>query len=335
MEHQDHTATARVSVGIDVSKETLDACLMQPGKSPVYGKFNNDQKGHIQLLKWARRIAGGAALHFCMEATGAYSDACATYLAQTGQTVSVVNPYKIHHWAISKGQGNKTDKADARAIAEYCLKEVPALWRMAAPEVRELLALVRHLDNLKQHAIQQKNRLSEPGLPEPVNKSLKTLLAQIENEIANVEELIKKHINNHPRLKRDRDLLVSIPGISDATAAKLLAELPDVEQFASAKVAAKYCGLSPSQYQSGTSVWKRTRLYVAGKRRLKAALYMPAMSAIQCNAPVQRLYKRLIDNGHKGASALAAAMRKLLMIAFGVLKTQVPFQANFAETSHT
>lgn len=333
MEHPDYTTAADAWIGIDVSKDILDVCLLQSNDKTTSGEFTNDRKGHGQLLKWAKRFSKGSkSIHFCMEATGAYHNACAMYLAEDDQKVSVVNPYKIHHWMIATGEGNKTDMVDGRAISAYCRAVKPPLWRAASPEMRELTALVRHLDNLKEHSTQQKNRLQQPGLPSTVIKSLQKLLTQIETEIDAVEKLIKEHINNNPNLKRDRDLLVSIPGVAETTAAKILAELPDVEQFASAKAAAKYAGLSPSEYESGTSVRKRTRLYRAGKRKLKKALYMPAMSAIRFNEPIQRLYDRLIDKGHKGASALAAAMRKLIMIAYGVLKSQTPFRPDFAAT---
>jgi transposase len=321
----------RVSLGIDVSKATLDCHFLPESGHPAFGQFPNDQTGHVKLLKWAKRLAGGGTIHFCMEATGSYGDAIALFLAEADQIISVINPYRIHHWAISRGLGNKTDKVDAKAIARYCLNEKPAVWRMAAPEVRELTALVRHLDNVKQHATQQKNRLAEPNLPPLVIKSLKTLLKQIEAQIASMDKIIEKHINNHPTLKGDRDLLVTIPGIAATTAAKLLAELPDVNQFACAQSAAKYAGLSPSQYESGSSIHKKTKLFKAGKRRLKATLYMPAMTAIRYNQPVKQIYQRLIGKGHKGASALAAAMRKLLMIAVGVLRSQTPFQADYAK----
>ena len=326
----DHINTSgKVAAGADISKDTYDAHLLSAAGEVAYGQFDNDLKGHIKYLKWAQRFAKGRPIHFCMEATGAYSDGLAMYLADQGQLVSVVNPHRIHHWAIANGQGNKTDKADARAIAQYCLQIVPSIWRMAKPEVRELTALIRHLDSLKQHATQQKNRLSGPGLPAVVIKSLKKLLKQLEDEIKAIEKQIDKHVDGHPDLKRDRNLLLSIPGIGNTTAVLLLAELPDVDQFVDAKLAAKFAGLCPSQYQSGTSVHKRTQRYKRGKRRLRSALYMPAMSAIQWNEPVKAIYLRLLEKGHKGASALVAAMRKLLMIAVGVLKSGQPFKADY------
>ena len=337
MEHLDNSKALPVGadalgawVGIDVSKETLDICLLPQAGNPATGKFDNNRQGHVQLLKWAKRNAKGTALHFCMEATGGYGNAVAMYLADAAQMVSVVNPSYIHFWTLSRGHGNKTDQADAKAIAEYCRIEKPSMWRAAAPEVRELTALVRHLDNLQNHATQLKNRLSEPDVSPTVRKSLDKLLKQVNEEISVVQKLISKHIKNNPDLKRDRDLLVTIPGIGDTTAAIILAELPDISQFDTATAVAKYAGLTPSQCESGTSVRKRTRLFRAGSRRLKKALYMPAMSAIQCNALVKQIFERLKAKGHQGMSALAAAMRKLLMIAVGVLRTQQPFKVDHA-----
>ena len=328
--YRDLAVTYRAWAGIDVSQATLDVCLLLETGKPALGKFSNDKQGHSQLLKWALRLSKGAAMHFCMEATGSYGNAFAYCLADEKQMVSVVNPSFIHYWMLSRGYGNKTDKADAKAIAEYCRTEKPALWRAVAPDVRELTALVRHQDNLKEHATQLKNRLGGPDVTASVSESLNKLLKQIDAEIAAVQKLIDKHINDNPTLKRDRDLLVTIPGIAATTAAKILSELPDVSQFVSASTAAKYAGLSPRQYESGTSVRRKTKLFKAGNRRLKAALYMPALTAIRHNEPVQLLYQRLRLKGHVGKSALAAAMRKLLMIAVGVLKTQQPFRADYA-----
>jgi len=316
--------------GIDVSKATLDVCLLLEVGKPAFGKFSNDKQGHSQLFKWAVRLSKGSRVHFCMEATGSYGNAFALYLADVKQMVSVVNPSFIHYWTLSRSQGNKTDKADARAIAEYCRIEKPSLWHAAAPEVRELTALVRHYDNLKEHATQLTNRLGGPDVTSLVKESLTKLLKQVNDEISIVQKLIDEHINNSPTLKRDRDLLITIPGIAATTAAKILAELPEVTQFNSAASAAKYAGMTPSQFESGTSVRKKTRMFKAGNRRLKTALYMPAMTAIRYNEPVKQIFQRLKGKGHTGISALGAAMRKLLMIAVGVLRTQQPFRADYA-----
>jgi len=106
-------ATATAAVGIDVSKDTLDACLIRSGGKTKEAAFANDPKGHTALCAWADRHAKGAALHFCMEATGPYSEALATHLADAGRRVSVVNPTRIKYAGLAWGRGNKTDRADA------------------------------------------------------------------------------------------------------------------------------------------------------------------------------------------------------------------------------
>jgi transposase len=316
-------------VGIDVSKDTLDAALSLPNSRAVAGTFPDDSKGFAKLLKWARRLAPGTALHWCLEATGSYSTPVAEFLVEAGQRVSVVNPYRVRHAALAQGARNKTDKADAQLLADYCRKEQPPLWRMAAPEVRELTALVRHLDNLKQLEVQQTNRLAEASVSALVAQSLQTLITQTQAQIATVGAAIKTHIAGHPGLKADAALLESIPGVGSTLAAHLLAELPDVTQFSSAQAAAAYAGLNPQEFRSGTSVHKRTRLSKRGNAHLRAALYMPAMSALRFNPSVMALAERLRTAGKAKMVILGAAMRKLLMLAFGVLKSRIPYQENY------
>ena len=119
MSHTQHPAPA-AWVGIDVSKDTLDACLLPADGTPRSHSFPNDPSGQAALLAWADGCCpGGAILGFCLESTGAYGVALATTLAEAGRHVSVVNPARIKYAGLRRGQGNQTDKADARLIAEY------------------------------------------------------------------------------------------------------------------------------------------------------------------------------------------------------------------------
>src|SRR5207302_9783852 len=108
--------------------------------------------------------AAGAAVHFCLEATGPYSEAIATHLAAAGRLVSVVNPTRIKYAGLARGRGNKTDRADARLIAEYAAREHPPAWSPPSPEVRELQGLVRRIDDLTALAAREKGRLASPAL---------------------------------------------------------------------------------------------------------------------------------------------------------------------------
>ena len=239
--------------------------------------------------------------------------------------MSIVNPARIKYAGLAQGMGNKTDKADARLIAGYCRKESPALWRAAAPEVRELVALVRRLHSVQALVVQEQNRLAAPSLPGAVRTSLKKSIRFLEAEVKCLQKQIKEHSNKHSGLKADKELLLSIPGIGETTAHELLGEMPDVTQFASSQAMAAYAGLCPREHSSGTSVRKRSRLSKTGNSHLRKALYFPAVSAMRCNSLVRTHYERLRENGKGKMVALGAAMRKLLMIAYGVLKNRQPY----------
>lgn len=331
-------APSRIAVGIDVSKDKLDACIVRPNGKPMHKQFDNDAQGRQKLLRWAEQYIQQSytspalprpTLHFCMEATGSYSEGVALMLADAEQCVSVVNPFQIKHYGMGIGALTKNDKADAKLIAEYCRKENPAPWRLCTPEVRTLLGLVRRWEALKTHHGQEYNRMQDPGTVAPVRASLKKSIAFLEKEMARVQEQIDKHISGHPGLKQDRELLLSIPGVGPALAMTILAELPDVTQFDSAQSAAAYAGLNPKENKSGKAD-RPTRMSKCGNARLRAALYMPAMSAFRHNPLLADLYARLIGRGRKPKAALGAVMRKLLMLAYGVLKTRTPFDPAFA-----
>jgi transposase len=196
---------------------------------------------------------------------------------------------------------------------------------MSTPEVRLLVSLLRRLSSLQELLIAEKGRLSQPGLPKPVLQSLKHTIRFLEAEIERLRDQIDTHVENHPDLKADKDLITSVPGIGPATALWLLAEIGDYRQFASAQSVAAYAGLSPREYLSGSSVQKKTRISKTGNARLRKALYLPAMTATRYNPTIKAFYDRLVSDGKPKMVALAAAMRKLLMIVYGVLKSRTEF----------
>jgi len=331
MDGNDKDRAVTVWIGIDVSKDTLDVCLLRASSKEKHKEFSNDAAGHAKLLRWVQHLVSEEGCHYCLESTGSYSMAVAHFLAEAEQRVSIVNPARIKYAGMAQGAGNKTDRADARLIADYCRKENPALWRAAAPEVRELVALVRRLHSVQGLVVQEQNRLQAPGLPQLVRTSLRQSIGFLQAEVKRLQKHIQQHIDNYPGLKADKELLLSIPGIGETTAHELLGELPDVTQFASAQAMAAYAGLCPREHSSGSSVRKRTRLSKQGNSHLRKALYFPAVSAMQWNAPVRAHYERLREKGKGKMVALGAAMRKLLMICYGVLKNRLPFDANWQQ----
>ena len=312
-------------VGIDVSKDTLDACLILPDTKTKEANFANDPKGHAALISWADRHANGQSLHFCMEATGPYSEAPATTLADAGRLVSVVNPTRIKYAGLAWGRSNKTDAADAKLIAEYAAREHPPAWQPPSPEVRELQALVRRLDDLTELAAREKGRLASPALTAGVRKSIERTVRLLEKEAAKLRASADELVAATASLEADRELLESIPGVGRQTATTILAELPAVDRLPSAQSAAAYCGLAPREFRSGTTVGKRTRLSKAGNARLRKALFLPTQTAVRFNPLLKGFFARLVDAGKPKMQAVGACMRKLVMICYGVLKSRKPF----------
>jgi transposase len=320
-------------LGIDVAKETLEVALLQEG-GMLNKRFENTAAGHRQMAVWLGQHGAGGA-HVCLEATGQYGDAVAEYLFGESLPISVVNPARIKYYANSKLRRNKTDKADAQLIAEYCLREKPALWTPPAASFRDLQALVRHLDDLQVSRVQETNRLT-CGVHTPlVVEQLQTLIALLDVQIQQTRQAIQAQIDRFPQLKQAQDLLVTIPGIGRLTAAKLLGEIRNILDFENARQLAAYAGLTPRNFLSGTSVHKKSRLSKTGNTNLRKALYMSAISAKHWNPIVRQFCTRLSQAGLNPMQIVAAAMRKLLHLAFGILKTGRPFDPNYLERVKT
>lgn len=310
-------------LGIDVSKASLDVVLLADEQSRgIHKIFANTPRGFATLQSWLAK-QGVEHLHACLESTGSYGVALAEFLVAAGYTVSVVNPKRIKHYAKSCLSRNKTDKQDAFVIARFCLKEQPETWVPRIPEVKQLQALVRRLEDLKDLKQQEENRL-EATLNGAVQDSVESMIAYLNEQIAAVEAAINDHIDQHPSLKRDTALLESIPGIGRITAQKLLAEIA-FANFASARELSAFVGLTPRHNQSGTSLKGRGRLSKVGSSDLRKALYFPAVNARRFNPVVQAFCKNLLDKGKPMMVVVCAAMRKLLHLAFGVIKSGRPF----------
>ncbi len=322
-------ATTTAFVGIDVAKATLDACLLGPGGRARQAAFTNDAAGHAALLAWADRHAAGAELHFCLEATGPYSEAPAAALAEAGRRVRVANPARVKAHATAGGQGNKTDPADARAIAEFARDRSPPAWQPPAPEVRELQGLVRRRDDLREMAAREKGRLDSPALTRAARKSIVRAVKFLGREAERMQAEADARIAASPDLRADRDLLETIPGVGRQTASTVLAELPPVDRLPSAESAAASAGLSPREFRSGASVHKRTRLSKAGNARLRKALFLPTQTAVRFNPLLKAFFARLVGAGKPKMQAIGACMRKLVMLCYGVLKTRQPFDPDW------
>lgn len=240
-------------LGIDIAKVKFNACLRQLNGKLKHKVFPNSVVGFAQLHEWLEKQQV-LQVHACLEATGTYGEALSHYLHERGDKVSVMNPAAIKAFAGSRLSRTKTDRVDAELIARFCLAHQPPPWTPAAPEVRELQALVRRLESLIEMRVAEENRLSAGVTVTAVRCSVEEMIAHLKDQISRTEKLIRQHIDKHPGLKQQSELLNSIPGIADTTAALLLAEVPNINRYRSARQVAAFAGLVPRERQSGSSV---------------------------------------------------------------------------------
>lgn len=320
-------------LGIDVSKAKLDCVLIlssRPDKE-LEKRVANSEAGFSKLIEWCTQKAkcDPSQIHAVMEATGPYHEPVALALFNRGSRVSVVNPAKIKHYAQGLGRRAKNDKQDASVIAQYGLKENPRLWEPDPEEYRHLRALLYRLEAVETDMQREENRLEKAlaaKSPSAVSESIERSIGFLKEERARLEGEIKEHIDNHPHLKKDKELLESIPGIGPVLSSWMSLLLRNGTRFGAAPQAAAYVGLTPTEHESGSSIRKRPHLSKAGPSIFRAKLYLPSVVATKHNPDVKDLYQRLLAKGKTKMAALGAAMRKLVHICFGVIKNQSPYQ---------
>lgn len=314
-------------VGIDVASKKFDIAVMTGDKKYKTKVFSNTSKGFSELLNWLEPYGE---CHICLEATGAYSEPLATFLADAGYRVSVENPARIHAFGQSELARNKTDKGDARMIARYCRQHEPDVWKPVPLNERQLRALVNRLKSLQEMEQMEKNRADTAD--SIVLPSIRNMIAELQKQIAATRKAISQHIDDDPDLKKNRELLESIPGIGAVVSSTLLAYVGDMSRFGSSKAVVAWMGLNPMLQESG--LWKgKGRLSKKGNGAVRKVLYMPAMTAIRRNPAVMKLAERLREGHKHGKVIVCAAMKKLVQLAYGVLKSGRPYEAEICLAS--
>lgn len=298
------------TLGVDISKETFDVYLYPQGKAH---RFQNTPKGFETLLSWLEAITIERIVY---EPTGAYHHAFERRLAQVGLPLVKINPRQARRFAEAIGTHAKTDRVDAAMLARLgAMLEPPvrAAVSKALDEMKELhiarLALVK--DRV---AAQNRAHLRRSAL---LKRQAAERLRQIERQIAAIDAALMTHLAVEPALKARFDILVSIPGIGEATALAILIEMPELGQIEH-KCVASLAGLAPIARDSGQRTGKR--FIRGGRKHLRNALYMPALVAIRFNADLKAKYQALIAAGKPAKVAIIAIMRKLLILANALLR---------------
>ncbi len=317
-------------VGVDISKLTFNVAYLLKGHY-VNAQFANDKQGFNALLKNLKTHQDEPVI--CLEAAGVYSFDLATFLAQQGLKVIVVNPIATHAFSKMELRRNKTDKADAQLISRYCEHIVSTsdneqlFYSPKSPDYHALQRLVIRLGQLEKTKTQENNRL-QASRNQQTTRSINRFITFIKAEIKTTKTIITKIINGNDELSKQVALLTSIQGIGDRAAWSILAFLGDIAFFNSAKQVASYAGLTPKISQSGSSI-NKSSLSKLGHKKLRKSLYMPALVAVRFNPMMAALYERLLAKGKPKKVALVAVMRKLLVLAYGVLNSGKPFDVHY------
>jgi len=325
-------------VGIDISKGSFTACVCRKllsGEALLSSveSFENNRTGYNQFIKWSRKITNPAVeVLFLMEATGIYYEGIAYHLHKLRQSVCVILPNKVKHYAKSLNVKTKTDIVDARIIAQMGAERDLPHWQPPSAILKQLRDLTRLYTDLKKERTVYLNRLesenaSAAALPFVI-KSNRMILKELEKQIKQCEKEIEKTLFSEEWLAEKVNKVMTINGVGLLTLAIIIAETQGFALVSSRKQLASYAGYDIVQVESGTSVKGKTHISKKGNSRIRAALYFPALAASRYNQELKEDYQRInIAKASKmvGATAL---QRKLLLLVYTLWKNNDVFRTS-------
>lgn len=301
------------TIGVDISKDHLDAHRMSDGASC---RFVNDKAGQTAFIAWIGEPEAVHGARIVYEPTGPYHRAFERRLADAGCALVKVNPRQARRFAEATGRLAKTDRLDAAMLARMgALLELEAR-PVRSPVLSDLKDLHMAREALVKNRTAARNRAKNLTLP-ILKRHNAEQLRQIERQIAALENYIMALIKAEPELARRFDILVSIPGVSAITAFALIIDMPELGTLGNAQ-AASLAGLAPIARQSGQ--WIGRSFIRGGRANVRHALYMPALVAMRFNPQLKAKYDQLIAAGKPAKKAITAIMRKLVVLANALLR---------------
>ncbi len=299
-----------INVGIDVSKDWLDAAI---GSGTTVQRFENAETGHEGLVE---ALQGQRIGRIIVEATGGLERSLVAALAAAELPVVVVNPRQVRDFAKATGRLAKTDAIDAEVLAEFGQAVKPQVRPIPSAEQLAFKELVARRRQLVEMRTAESNRLGQAHDP-AVRRSIRVMLRAIERQLLDNGQKMDRAIERSPIWQARKDLLTSVPGVGDQTARTLIAELPELGTCSRQRIAA-LVGVAPLNRDSGRM--RGRRMTWGGRASVRTALYMATLVATRCNPSIRDHYQRLVDAGKRKKLALVACMRKLLTILNAMLR---------------
>jgi transposase len=330
----------RLASGVDISKASFVGAVWVEGQAVELGEFANHPEGFVRLqqaLQAQQQQQGASQIHLVVEPTGGYELGLVAFAYEQEWAVSLPNPRQVREWAKGMGKRAKTDRVDAKLLAQFAAQRQPPAQPPLAAAPRghpsELDNLLARRHDLETMVRQERNRLGEltdrPGVPKSVLTNLEQVIQTLEKAGQEIEAAIEQHLQQHAYLHEHRRRLLTIPGIGPKTVLPLLVLLLRWQTLTDGqgndKGLTALVGLDPTPHASGTSVYQRPTISKMGDGEIRRLLYMGALGALRGRgarwAPLHDFYDRLVGRGKAKKLALVAASRKLLTWAWAIFST--------------
>lgn len=349
----------KLNFGVDVSEKTLDLAYWDESKQKAIfqDKFPNTKQGFQTIAsriekKMSKEMGANdnsnesISVLVVMEPSGGYEQHFAHFAYDKQWAVSLPNPYRVKLWGMAIGVRAKTDKNDAKTLANYARMQNPLQWRPLPPEVEQLHHLLRRLETMEGMLRQEKNRWHSAGSRVNPHKQAtrlhKQTIAFMERQILQIQKAINEHLNEHlnahPHLKEQKKLLLTVSGVGERNVLYILVMMHRwgalTEGKGDIKGIVAYVGLDPKPHESGSSVRKRAGISRQGNRQFRARLYMSALGGVGGNNPLRAFYQRLVGRDKPKKVALTAAARKIVVWSWMVFSTNTPFDVTRFEGNH-
>jgi transposase len=306
----------QIFVGIDVAKDRLDVHVRPGGESFTVAR---DGEGLAALVDRLKQVAPALIV---LEATGGFEITVAAAVGSAGLPLAVVNPRQIRDFARATGKLAKTDALDAAAIAHFAQAVHPEPRALPEAQAQELGELVARRRQVIEMMVAERNRGRQLQSTR-LKKRIERHLAALQKELTEIETDLDENIRGTPIWRENENLLKSVPGVGNATARTLLADLPELGTLGRKQIAA-LVGVAPFNRDSGA--WRGRRTIWGGRAGVRATLYMAALVASRHNPVIAAFYRHLRDLGKPSKLALTACMRKLLVMLNAILRDRRPWQ---------
>lgn len=311
-----------IFIGVDVCKAWLDLAQVPAAPADKSGalspRVDNDESGRAALVSQLKKLGPTLVV---MEATGGFEAALASELCAAGIAVAVVNPKKVRDFARATGVLAKTDRLDAQVLARFAQAIRPQVYALPGETQQEIIELVDRRAQLVTMRAQEKNRLST--VKHVARTSVRQHIEWLDKRIKEIDKDLDGRLKDSTIYQPKYELLDSVPGVGRVTVTMLLGRLPELGTLDRKRLTA-LVGLAPFADDSGK---RRGQRYIQGGRAdIRTAMYMAALTAKRCNGPIKALYERLRLAGKPFKVAMAACMRKLLIILNAILKTGQPWR---------